>query len=362
MNRPHRLVRLLAAPVAALFALAACGGGSSGSSATTSGSSAASVAGSASGSASGSGSGSAAAAAFPVSLTHAFGTTEIPAEPARVVTLGWGSSEAALAMGEVPVAIEKQSYGANADGVLPWTAAKLTDLGAATPTLLTSGDAPAYEEIIQAEPDLILAPYSGITADQYELLADIAPTVAYEKEPWTTPWRDVITTVGTALGQSEQADEVLAELDEQLADAAAAHPEFAGKSIAAVWDSQGTFYVYKPADARVDFLLDLGFVSAPAVDALANGDSSFYYTLSYEQLDKLDSDVLVSYHDTPEEASAFLTAAHTQPIPAVESGAVAQVVGTEFIAAVSPPTALSLTWGFDELLTALSAAANKATA
>lgn len=344
MTHIRSRVRLLAVPVAALLALAGCSSSSSG-------------AGSESSTATSS---SAAPAAFPVTLTHTFGGTEIPAEPQRVVTWGWGASEAVLALGVVPVAMAEQTYGANAEGVLPWTEAKLTELGVPTPTILTDGDAPPYEEIIEADPDLILAPFSGITQEQYDLLTDIAPTVAYEGEAWTTPWRDVITTVGTALGRTAEAETVLADIDTQLADAAAAHPEFAGKTLAAVWDTDGTFYVYKPADARVDFLFDLGFTNPPAVDALANGESSFYYTLSYEQLDQLDSDVLVSYHDTPEQAAAFLTSAHAAAISAVAAGAVAQVVGTEFIAAVSPPTALSLTWGFEDLLDTLSAAAKSA--
>jgi iron complex transport system substrate-binding protein len=41
--------------------------------------------------------------------------------------------------------------------------------------------------------------------------------------------------------------------------------------------------VYKPADARVEFAEDLGLVTAPSVSALANGDQTFYYTLSYER-------------------------------------------------------------------------------
>jgi iron complex transport system substrate-binding protein len=41
----------------------------------------------------------------------------------------------------------------------------------------------------------------------------------------------------------------------------------------------------------------------------------------------------------------------------VRRGAVAQVVGSEFIASVSPPTALSLTWGLDTYVEALAGAA-----
>lgn len=304
------------------------------------------------------GSDAAAGEGFPITIEHAFGETEIPAAPERVATWGWGSTEAALALGVVPVAMAQQTYGANEDGVLPWVADELDELGEDTPVILTDdGEAPPYEELVEAAPDVILAPYSGITEEQYELLSEIAPTVAYPDEPWTTPWRETVTIVGTALGLADEAQGVLDDLDAELAAQAEAHPELAGKTVAAVWDVAGTFYVYTPEDSRVEFLSGLGLEDAPAVAELANGDSPFYYTLSYEQLDQLESDLVISYHDTQEEADAFLASPPIQAIPAVARGQVAQVVGTELIAAVSPPTALSLTYGLDELVASLSAAA-----
>jgi iron complex transport system substrate-binding protein len=301
--------------------------------------------------------------AYPVTIEHAFGETTIEETPENVVTWGWGSTEAALALGVVPVAMPFQAYGGDENGVLPWIAEELESLGAGTPTVLTDdGEAPPYEEIAAADPDVILASYSGITEEQYELLNEIAPTVPYEKEPWSTPWKDVIATVGTVLDKPDEAEQVVADIDSALAEGAAAHPELAGKSIAAVWDGAGTFYVYKPADPRVDFLLELGLESADSVDELAAGDSSFYYTLSYEQLDKLDSDILISYSDTAAEQEAFMASSYAQVIPAVATGAVAQVVGPEFVASVSPPTALSVTWGLDTYLELLSSAASAADA
>ncbi|MPV50727.1 ABC transporter substrate-binding protein [Pseudactinotalea sp. HY160] len=297
----------------------------------------------------------------PTTIEHAFGETVVPADPHSVVTLGWGSADAAIAVGVVPTAMESQPYGGDENGVLPWIQEELTDLGAATPVMLpVSAEEPAYEEIAAASPDLILAVYSGITAEQYELLSQIAPTVAYPDEAWSTPWRQVVEIVGEALGRTTEAATVLADIDDTLERAAADHPEFAGKTIAATWDVSGTFYVYKPADPRVGFLRDLGFVDAPAVTELANGDETFYYTLSHERLSELDSDVLVSYADTPEQEEAFLAAPYAATIPAVTSGAVASITGPELVAAVSPPTALSLTWGLDSYLEALSAAAKAA--
>jgi iron complex transport system substrate-binding protein len=299
----------------------------------------------------------AASDAFPVAIEHAFGETEIAEAPERVATWGWGSTEAALALGVVPVAIAQQTYGANQDGVLPWVAEELDELGAETPTILTDdGEAPPYEELIEAAPDVILAPYSGITEEQYELLSEIAPTVAYPEAAWTTPWRETVTIVGTALGLEDEAEGVLDDLDAELAATADEHPELAGNTVAAVWDTAGTFYVYTPEDSRVEFLSALGLEDAPSVAELQNGDSPFYFTLSYEQLDQLESDLILSYHDTQAEADAFLESGPISAIPAVSRGQVAQVVGTELIAAVSPPTALSLTYGLDELVEALSSA------
>nr|WP_228508266.1 iron-siderophore ABC transporter substrate-binding protein [Herbiconiux sp. VKM Ac-1786] len=293
-----------------------------------------------------------------VTIEHAFGETTVPADPQNVVTLGWGSTDAAIALGTIPVAIPFDSYAGDDQGVLPWVKEAVEKAGAEMPEVLpeTTDDEPPYEAIAAADPDVILAVYSGITEEQYETLSQIAPTVAYPDQAWSTPWRDVVTTVGKALGKDEQATEVLQGIDDQLAEAAAAHPEFEGKTIAAVWDVAGTFYVYKKEDPRVEFMLDLGFESAPSVDELANGDSTFFYTLSYEQLDQLKADVVLSYADTQAEADAFLTAPQTSVIPAVQAGNVAQLVGTQYIAAVSPPTALSLPWGLDQLVDALAAA------
>jgi iron complex transport system substrate-binding protein len=74
----------------------------------------------------------------------------------------------------------------------------------------------------------------------------------------------------------------------------------------------------------------------------------------------LTSDVLLSYADTPEQAEEFLTRPYTASLPQVRDGSVASVVGTDVIAAVSPPTALSLPWGLDAYVEELSAAAQNA--
>ncbi|NCT91522.1 ABC transporter substrate-binding protein [Cellulomonas sp. APG4] len=296
-------------------------------------------------------------AAFPVTIEHAFGETTIEEEPTRVVAWGWGAADAAIALGVTPVAIPFQAYGGDEQGVLPWISEALDEAGEEMPTVLPdSGEDVPFEEISAAEPDVILAHYSGLTQEQYTTLSEIAPVVAYPGEAWSTPWRDVVTIAGEALGKQDEAETVLADIDAELAAAAEAHPEFEGLSLAAVWDMAGTFYVYADEDPRVEFMLDLGFTNAEAVDTLDTDESPFYFTLSHERLDELTSDVLVVYGTTQEEADTFLEAPYAQVMPQVTEGAVAPLVGAEFIASVSPPTALSLPWGLDDVVTQLAAA------
>lgn len=295
--------------------------------------------------------------AFPVTVEHAFGETEIAEAPERVVTWGYSSADAAIALDVVPVAIPFSSYGGDDEGVLPWIREELESRGEDVPTVLPNTEEPPFEAIAAAEPDLIIAAYSGITDEDYETLTQIARTVAYPDEAWATPWREVIEIVGTSLGRSDDAAALLADIDAQIAERAAAHPELEGTTVAMVWDTPDGFYVYKPADARVEFATALGMVSAPSVDELATDESTFTFRISDEQLDRLTSDVLVNFADTPEQSQAFLTSPRGQLMDQVTRGAVAEVTGVEFITAVSPPTALSLTWGLDEYVTLLSDAA-----
>jgi iron complex transport system substrate-binding protein len=301
--------------------------------------------------------GEAAGEAGPVVIEHAFGETEVPEDPQRVVTWGWGSADAALAMGVAPVAMSYQAYGGDDEGVLPWVREYVDAEGLEMPDVLPDSQEAPVEAIAAARPDLILAPYSGLTDAEYEQLSQVAPTVAYPEEAWATPWRDTIEIVGEALGRPDEARAVLVDIDARIEAAATAHPEFEGLSVAQVFPAPDAFYVYKPADPRVGFTLDLGFQNAASVDRLSQGDETFYYTLSSERLAELDSDVLVVYADSRETSADFLASPQAALMGQVERDAVAEVVGTELVASVSPPTALSLTWGLDDYVAELAEAA-----
>ena len=307
------------------------------------------------------GSASEAAAGFPVTIEHAFGETVIEDAPERVATWGWGSTEAAVAVGVFPVAIAEQAWTVGEGNYLPWVEDAYEEAGEELPTLIADPEGGAtvpYEEFIEADPDLILAPYSGLTEEQYETLSEIAPVVAYPEAPWTTPWDQTIEITAEALGRAHEGEAVLQGISDGLDGQAAAHPDFAGKTFAGVWDGDGFVYVYTAADSRIEVLTELGLEVAPSVSELDTSDGGFYYELSYEQLDQLEADFIVSYHSTEEEAAAFLAKPELQAIPAVAAGAVAQVYDPVTVSSVSPPTALSFDWegGLPALVEAIAGA------
>ena len=88
MRTPRTLTAVLAVAVLASLATACGSSGDGASSAADAGGGSTTTA--------------AATDAFPISIDHAFGTTEIDEAPERVVTWGWGSTEAAISMG-IPV-------------------------------------------------------------------------------------------------------------------------------------------------------------------------------------------------------------------------------------------------------------------
>lgn len=342
LPRLRSAIALIAAGALALT-LTACGGSSTGTAGSTT--SAGASAGTATSSA-------AETSGFPVTFTHALGQTTLDSAPQRVAAWGWGAADAAIALGVVPVAIPQQPYGGNAEGVLPWVADKLAADGAATPAILpnTTEDAP-IEQILAAKPDVLLAQYSGITQIEYDRLTQGGvKVIAYPDKPWSTPWRDVITTTGQALGKSAEATQLISDIDAEVSKRAAANPDFKGKTMATAALLGGTFYVYLPADPRVQFTQDLGFTTPDSVTSLDTKEATFYYTLSPEQFGSLTADVLLIYAATDDEIDTFLASPEAKLLPQVNGGKIVKVTGEAEVSSVSPPTALSLTWGVDKFV------------
>lgn len=300
---------------------------------------------------------SAGAESFPVTVQHMYGETTIETVPERVATWGFGSTDAVLALGIVPVAIPSAEYGGGEDRIYPWVADAIDELGGDMPTLLDNATYElSVEQLLATDPDVLLAPHSGLTDTEYKAVTDAGiPVIAPPEEIWSTPWRDAITIVGTSLGLEDRSRELVADLDQQVAQAGSEHPEFEGKTIAYVSEAADIYYLLLPSDPRVELLENLGFTSDPSVTELATGESPFSTTVSAEFLSKIAADVAFTQVDTEEALQSFLSSDSSRQIPAVADGAVAGFVGQEAGAAIGP-TALSIPFFLPTLVDGLAKA------
>ncbi len=299
--------------------------------------------------------------AFPVTITHVYGETVIPAQPQRVVVWGTNSQDAVFQLGVMPVGIPFFSYGGGDNGILPWDEEAIAKLGGEPPVILPNANEIPIEQIAALQPDVILAHFSGITQEEYDTLSQIAPVVAYPKEAWGTSWQDVILIAGQALGKSAEAQKIVADSEQLIKDEAAKYPALAGKTFAGVSDYNGQVAVYAALDARMKYVEDFGMVLAPGVieQDPAKGQG-FYYGLSYETFDTLNPDILITYFENDQQNADFLAKPGVAGSAVVTKGAVAPIIGQEFVYSVSPPTGLSLQWGLSRYLELLAKAAENA--
>lgn len=233
--------------------------------------------------------------AFPVTIKHALGETKIEKEPLKVATLGWSDHDFVLALGKVPVGAIKITWGGNEAGSTPWFDKKLQEQGGGNVTRYDTSDGVPFEEIAKLQPDLILGTNSGIKSEDYEKLTKIAPTVAYPKAPWVTPWEDSLTMIGQALGKPEAAAEIAQSVNQQFTDTAAKYPDLAGKKFAWAYftpTDQSKFGLYTTEDARPRMLTKLGMKNSEyVVNNAAPGE--FFTMVSAEKAGEVDADVLI---------------------------------------------------------------------
>ncbi|WP_301540197.1 serine/threonine-protein kinase [Streptomyces sp. CNQ-509] len=290
----------------------------------------------------------AAADVFPVKVKHDYGETVVPSKPQRVAAWGWGAAEVAIALGEYPVGIvEEESE--SGKGMMPWVAQAYEDEGLDDPVLFTEGGSTSWglpeEQIAATEPDLILAPYSGLTEAQYEQLTDIAPVVARPVGASVEPWEGVIATTAQALGVPAEGKELLAESDARLAELGERHG-LTGSSFAAVVNDppRRRVHVFSDASPVVRVLEGLGLRPADSVAELDSDGNGMMYSLDYEDLDRLESDVVVLYSTTSDWAERDLASEELNALPAFAAGRIAQLSGTDEFASATSPTVLSIRW------------------
>ncbi len=297
---------------------------------------------------------------YPLVITHALGETVIESKPERIVTLGWENQDTPLALGIVPIGVSAANYGLVTDNMLhTWTDNAFKALGENNPVVFNDVDGFDYEAISDAQPDVILAAYSGMTAEDYQLLSKIAPVVPYQTAAWQTTWREQTILNATGMGMKEEGEAKVAEVDALMKEKLSQYPELAGAKTAFFWispDDFSTFYAYLPTDPRASFLTDLGLVLPESILSLAEDKGDFSVTLSRENVDSLgDVELMIVYGD--EALLASLQADELMStIPAIKNGAVLLLDSTSALAAATTPSILSIPAEIDDYLRLLNEA------
>ncbi|MEV6174564.1 iron-siderophore ABC transporter substrate-binding protein [Streptomyces sp. NPDC051954] len=279
--------------LALLGALGACGS-SSGDSASASSSSSSS-------------------GAFPVKVATKFGTVAVGSPPQRVVALGWGDAETALALGVQPVgASDWLAFGG--DGVGPWA----KGLYERSPEKIGTLE-PEYEKIAALRPDLILDVKSSGDQTRYDTLSKIAPTIGVPKggDQYKISWQQQTTMIAQALGRADEGGKLIRTTEAKSAAAAKAHPEFKGRTVTLGSRTSSGWGAYVRGTSRVDFVQALGFVNNPEVDAEAG--ASFSVPVSEENLEMLDADLIVMA-PIGVKASKITSDPLFESLPAVKAG------------------------------------------
>jgi len=283
-------------------------------------------------------------AAFPVTVETAFGDVTIDSEPKRIVALGWGDAETALALGVQPVgASDWLAFGG--EGVGPW-AEGLYDTA---PEIIDTLE-PSYEAIAALKPDLILDTKSSGDQDRYDRLSSIATTVGIPEgsESYLTELDEQLEIISKALGKEAEGDALLDDIDATFDQVEAAHPEWDGLTVAAATRTSEGWGAYIEGSARVSFLEDLGFEQSPKIAALETNAGGFSVDISSEQLDVLDADLIVAfpiYIPTTDITEDPLF----QAIPAVAAGH-SVVIDGDLSAAYSLGSTLSVKYAIDNLV------------
>ena len=301
--------------------------------------------------------------AYPVTITHAFGTTVIEKKPERIATVAWANHEVPLALGIVPVGMARANFGDDdGDGILPWVAARLEELKADNPVLFDEGDGIDFEAVAATQPDVILAAYSGLSQADYDTLSQIAPVVAYPAAPWSTDWRETIRLDSAGMGMAPEGEKLIADIEADIATTLDGHPELKGTSAMFITHLSASdlsiINFYTTNDTRVKFFADLGLASPKSV-LQASQPGKFSGSVSAEEIDAFDDvDILVTYGD-----QTLLDSLKANPLT-LHMPAVAQeslvMLGNNPVGNAANPTPLSIRWVLKDYVGMLSKAATNA--
>lgn len=257
------------------------------------------------------------ATSYPLTLSTFAGQTVLEKRPQRVAVVGFSSNvDYVLALGVTPVYVPK-------DVERPWqdqnVLAKVEVTGPPR-----QQDIP-YEQIAGVQPDLIVS-FQSTDETVVNRLAEIAPVLDYQDQPGDKyDWRAAQRLTGAALDLPNRANGVVEDADRRIAEVAAEHPEFNGKSLTMATDygkQYGIEYFTTSGSFAEKFFGSLGFAPGPNAERFRENPK-----VSEESIGLLDADVLVmGYSDSTIRADREKSAGFKGLTPVRKNRYLAEVV------------------------------------
>jgi iron complex transport system substrate-binding protein len=235
--------------------------------------------------------------AFPATVEHHRGSTEIPEAPQRIVALDNAFLDYAVDLGGTVVGVSD----IGADLVPGYLDADQAARAADVESVGNIAE-PQLEKIAALKPDLILS--SEVRhGEYYDRLAEIAPTVFSEDTGDT--WQDNYLLTGEALGKKEQAQERLDALHDRagrIGDRirAKAGDDVGSTSIVRIRDAN-TIRLYGEDTFSGSVLAMVGLPRPANQESGYPGQDYGMYVVSQENLDQAEADLLLV--TVPEEGS-----------------------------------------------------------
>lgn len=291
-----------------------------------------------------------------VTIQHIHGSTEITDEPERVVALSSVDADTATALGATPLLVP-QAPGTDPGELAPWFAESAggDDVDIINVAGGDQGGEIPFERIAAVQPDVILGMGSGIDAQDYRTLSEIAPTVAPEIGDFLDPWPAITRTIGRALGRTDEAARLISETEDTIAATAAEHPEFEGRTfvVSLLFAPDQFGLLVDTEESTVSLMRGLGFVLKPEVDNL-QATSGYATQVSRERTNLLDADVTLAYAPQPELADMYLADPLVGGLDVVARGAFIRVDRLLW-GALRNPSVLSIPYAVDQIVPKLAA-------
>ncbi|MGO2658523.1 Fe2+-enterobactin ABC transporter substrate-binding protein [Mycetocola reblochoni] len=270
---------------------------------------------------------------WPRTITHELGETTLDAQPERIVSTSVTATGTLLAIDAPVVASAATTPSDITDDVgffSQWSdVAEERGVEVLYPDLTLD-----LEAVIAADPDLIVISTAGAdsTADQYEALSDIAPTVAVDYS--SKDWQDLAAELGESTGHEADATALVEDFDATTAAAAEELAQPEGTSSIVSFNGAGQDAgIAKEGGSHATLLDALGFDVVEADASLdtseqARGDFAF---VSFENLPKaIEGDSVFLISSTEDTVAQFLDEPVLQNLPAVTDAQVYTLGETSF--------------------------------